>query len=170
MNSPISWRLGDWRLHLRPVRPDDEALWLQLMRSISWATRYQRGARRVEELSPEDRRGAVTLDPATQIAFVAVAERGDETMMVGINRGTLRAEGTWEFALMVLDDWQRRGVGRRLMHALIEALRERGAQVVEGDVLALNRNMLDFVVRLGFEIRPHPESRDIRRVVRGLSA
>ena len=36
------------------------------------------------------------------------------------------------------------------MIALMEALQERHGKVMEGDVLASNRNMLDFVARLGF--------------------
>ena len=76
--------------------------------------------------------------------------------------------GIWEFALVVLDAWQRRGVGRRLMIALMDSLQERGGKVLEGDVLASNRNMLDFVIRLGFESRSHPDQAHVKRVGRKL--
>ncbi|HKA43103.1 MAG TPA: GNAT family N-acetyltransferase [Burkholderiales bacterium] len=161
-------KLGDWTLELRPIRADDEALWLTLMKEMSWATRYKRGARRVEDLRPQDVRQAVAPDPVSEMALVALATRAGEARMVGVARAVQR-DGTWEFALVVLDEWQRRGVGRRLMHALLRALQERSARCVEGDVLASNRNMLDFVQRLGFRIAPHPESRSLKRVTRDIA-
>ncbi len=54
---------------IRAIRADDETLWLELMRDMSWATRYKRGARRVEDLNPEDARRAVSPDPAKEIAL-----------------------------------------------------------------------------------------------------
>lgn len=168
MNLRSSWKLGEWMLSIRAIQRDDEALWLQLMKEMSWATRYQRGARRLEDLNPEDARRAVSPDAATEIALVAVASREGEQKMAGDARAAEIRAGTWEFALVVLDSWQRRGVGRRLMIALMETLQERHGKVIEGDVLASNRNMLDFVTRLGFEIRPHPDQPNVKRVGRKL--
>ena len=54
------------------------------------------------------------------------------------------------------------------MIALIEALQERRGKAIEGDVLALNGNMLDFVTRLGFEIRSQPDQPYVKRVERNL--
>ena len=163
-----TWKLGDWTLSIRAIQHDDESLWLALMKDMSWATRYQRGAPRLEELKPEDAQRAVSPHPATEVALVALAARGSEEKMVGIARAARLGAETWEFALVVLDAWQRRGVGRRLMIALMESLPERQARVIEGDVLALNRNMLDFVARLGFDVRPHPDQANVKRVGRRL--
>src|SRR5262245_21593465 len=138
------------------------------MQNMSWATRYKRGARRPEELTPEDARRAVSPDPESEIALAAIGARGSELNMVGVARAARLRADTWEFALVVLDDWQRRGVGRRLMIAMMESLQERQAKIIEGDVLALNRNMLDFVARLGFEIRAHPDQPHVKRVGRRL--
>ena len=97
-----------------------------------------------------------------EIALVALAARPGEEKMAGIASATESGSRTWEFALVVLDTWQRRGVGRRLMIALMEALQERRGESIEGDVLALNRNMLDFVARLGFAIYPHPDQSHVK--------
>lgn len=153
---------------IRAIRREDEALWLELMKDMSWATRYKRGARRLEDLNPEDARRAVAPDPAREIAIIALAARGGEEKMAGVARAAKLDGGTWEFALVVLDTWQRRGVGRRLMIKLMEVLQECDGKVIEGDVLASNRNMLDFVARLGFEIRSHTEQPHVKRVSRKL--
>jgi acetyltransferase len=88
--------------------------------------------------------------------------------MAGVARGTRRSADEWVFTLVVLDEWQRRGVGRRLMRALMTDLEAHGARVIEGEVLASNRNMLEFVVRLGFSVQAHPERSQLKLVVRAL--
>ena len=168
MNLRNPWKLGESMLSIRPIRRDDEALWLELMNDMSWATRYMRGARKAEDLRAEDVRRAVSPDPAKEVVLVALAARDGKEKMAGVVRAVQLRAGTWEFALVVLDEWQRRGVGRRLMVALLEALQERQGKVIEGDVLASNRNMLDFVTRLGFEIRSHPDQPNVKRVGREL--
>ena len=135
---------------------------------MSWATRYNRGARRFEDLGAEDARRAVSPNPENEVALVALAARPGEERMAGIASATESGSGMWEFALVILDAWQRRGVGRRLMIALMQALQERKGESIEGDVLALNRNMLDFVARLGFEIDAHPGQPHVKRVGRKL--
>jgi acetyltransferase len=165
MNQAIVTQDG-WRLELRPIRAEDEALWLELMRSMSWGTRYKRGARRVEQLTPEDVRRAVNPDPHSELAFVAVAARGDVRSMAGVARGTLRDAYTCEFMLVVADAWQKRGLGTRLMQALMDEAARRGHPRIVGRVLATNGNMLDFVRALGFEVQDQPDTPAVKRVVR----
>ena len=51
------------------------------------------------------------------------------------------------------------------MYALIDDLRSRGCKELEGEVLATNRKMLDFVRRLGFVAAGHGDTTLIKRVV-----
>jgi len=60
-----------------------------------------------------------------------------------------------EFAIVVADAWQGRGLGRALLERLIAA-RERGYARMVGSVLAMNATMLSFVKRLGFASRRDP--------------
>jgi len=64
----------------------------------------------------------------------------------------------------VRDSYQRKGLGSKLMEALIQAARDRHVREIYGDVLAANTGMLRFAESLGFEILPGSEH-DIRRVV-----
>ncbi len=167
MNAEISWNLGDWAMTVRPIRSADEALWLELMRSMSWPTRYMRGARRFEDVGAEDARRAVTPNTADETVFVAIARKEDTVRMAGVARA-VRQDGIWSFALVVLDEWQRRGTGRRLMRTLFDELRSRGCTELEGEVLASNRNMLAFVQRLGFVVAAKGNTSLIKRVVLSL--
>ncbi len=49
-----------------------------------------------------------------------------------------------EFAVVVADAWQGRGVARMLMTRLIDCARARGLKRLEGTVLRSNHNMLKF--------------------------
>jgi acetyltransferase len=74
-----------------------------------------------------------------------------------------------EFALAVGDDWQKCGVGRKLMTALIECARMKGYRAVVGDVLSTNAKMFRLMTSLGFTIHPHPDDTAVKRVVKPLT-
>lgn len=60
-----------------------------------------------------------------------------ETVQIAVARYVTNPDGeTVEFALAVSDDWQRHGVGRKLMSALIDSARLKGYRAMVGDVLA----------------------------------
>jgi acetyltransferase len=150
---------------IRPIRKEDREGWLELMRSMSWATRFKRGARRAEELDEADIARAVDPRPGSEVAFVAIANAAPGCPMIGVARGTLRDGDRWDFTIVLLDAWQGRGIGSRLMRELIARLRAAGARRIEGEVLATNRDMLAFVGALGFTVEPHTAGAMVRRVV-----
>jgi acetyltransferase len=89
--------------------------------------------------------------------------------MIGSARYTLVPDGeSVEFALVVGDEWQRFGLGRRLMGALIDCARSKGYRSIVGDVLGNNPKMLRLMQGLGFEVQPHPEENTLKRVVKVL--
>jgi acetyltransferase len=65
-----------------------------------------------------------------------------------------------EFAVVVADDWQGRGVARMLMTRLIDCAKVAGLKRLEGTVLRGNHNMLKFTAALGFATRDNPEDRE----------
>jgi acetyltransferase len=71
-----------------------------------------------------------------------------------------------EFAVVVADQWQNRGVGTRLLCELMRAARSVGLRRLWGDILASNLRMLALMASLGFEIQPVPEDPLLRRAVR----
>ncbi|MFA6032797.1 MAG: GNAT family N-acetyltransferase, partial [Myxococcota bacterium] len=56
-----------------------------------------------------------------------------------------------EFAIVVADAWQKRGIGTRLMEALISHLKASGVKQISGSVLKNNPAMLKFIKQMGFE-------------------
>jgi acetyltransferase len=73
---------------------------------------------------------------------------------------------TCELGIVIADTWYKSGIAGLLMEALLRAARERGAQSIEGLVLAHNTEMLRFVRALGFDTQPVTEDRTTMRIVK----
>ena len=66
--------------------------------------------------------------------------------------------------IVVRDADQRKGIGTKLMNALIEAARDRHVREIHGTALAANPAMLRFSENLGFLISPGEEP-DFRKLL-----
>lgn len=156
---------------VRPIRPDDAPAWLRFLGRLSPPTRYKRAARRPERLTPEEIGKATDPDPASEIAYVAVTgAAGAAPDIIGVVRLMLRADRQGaEFALVVADRWQRKGVGEHLMRAALAVAAARGLAWIEGNILATNRGMIEFVQRLGFVVEASAPEGMVTHVVKRLA-
>ena len=69
---------------------------------------------------------------------------------------------------MIGDDWQRRGLGAKLMNKLIEAATEQGLEYIDGMVMGANQPMQALMTRLGFTNDRDADDPSMRRVWLGL--
>jgi acetyltransferase len=93
-----------------PTRPDDPGITQEFVRELSPEARYCRFMGAVGELTPRMLRRFVQIDHAREVALVAVATQAGWTRQLGKCRYALFAGGRdCEFAVAVLDAWQRRG-------------------------------------------------------------
>lgn len=89
--------------------------------------------------------------------------------MLGVARYMINPDGaSCEFATAVADAWHGHGIGHHLMEALMQVARDKGLRVMEGDVLAKNRGMIELAQGLGFEVVPNPEDPALKRMVKTL--
>lgn len=63
-----------------------------------------------------------------------------------------------EFAVMIEDGWQGKGIGAELMKRLIRIARQRGVDNIWGTVLAENTQMLALGKKMGFDIKSSPDA------------
>jgi acetyltransferase len=87
------------------------------------------------------------LDYDRELALVAL--HGGEFVAVGRYAPTPDGE-TAEFALVVADEWQGRGLGRILLERLREEARKAGYKALYGNIMEANHEMLELARRLGF--------------------
>jgi acetyltransferase len=144
-------------LHVRPIRPEDAELERAFVDGLSEQTRYFRFFYHLHELTPAMLARFTQVDYDRELALVAIDESGGKRAIVGVARYTRNPDReSAEFAVVVTDAWQNRGVGYRLMKRLIESARQRGLSRLEGTVLRANTNMLHFTDSLGFVTHDDP--------------
>jgi GNAT superfamily N-acetyltransferase len=130
----------------RPVRVDDEPLFVRLWPRLSPDTVYRRFHSPLQGLSRESVHHLVDVDHDQREAVVAVV--GGE--VVGVARYD-RAPGdpaAAEFAVLVEDAWQGMGLGRQLLAELTDLAARRGVTRLTATVQADNDRMLWLLRRL----------------------
>jgi acetyltransferase len=154
---------------LRPIRPEDTQLEQDFVRGLSLESRRFRFMSGLAELTPELLIRFTQLDYDRELALIALTRIDGKDVELGVARyiGDSDMVGC-EFAVVVADAWQKRGIASLLMRALIGAARSRGFARMHGDVLADNVRMLGWMSRLGFEVVAHPEDAGLRLVTLSL--
>ena len=105
---------------------------------------------------------------AEALIIVYEGERDEEE--VGVARFVIDSDRNGcEFAVVVADEWQERGLGKKLMQALISHANSRGIKRIHGSVLRNNSDMLQFVKGLGFEVAADPDDSSVLLVNKYLS-
>lgn len=153
------------RFLLRGILPADFERARSFLGELSFGTRYFRFGRGDFRYPDDELRRLCSPDPLHREHLVVIAGEPDVQTMVGSARYVVSDDGReGEFTIVVLDGWQRHGLGQRLMRALLARAQQRGLRRLHGQILGSNRRMLDFVERLGFTIDPASRTQPIRRV------
>jgi acetyltransferase len=150
-------------VEIRAIRPEDEQLWSEMIASLSRETVEYRFFGPVREITKAMLVRYCHIDYDSEIALVAI---GSGPRMLGVASVAVDRPGgdEAEFAIVVRDDCQNKGIGTRLMNALIDAARDKYIRKIEGHVLAANGPMLRFCESLGFAVLPADEP-DMRQVI-----
>lgn len=92
-----------------------------------------------------------------ELALVAVHGKGAARKVIAVGRlNRLHGCNDAEFAVLVSDAWQGRGLGTHLLEALVRIGRAEKMSRITGTVLAANLAMLDLCRRLGFQLKRDP--------------
>jgi acetyltransferase len=163
-------RLADGTdIELRPIRPQDREIEANFVRNLSPSAKYFRFMETLRELTPEMLERFTKIDYARELALIALAKVGGKEVEIAVARYVMNPDGeSCEFAIVVADAWQGKGIGTRLMTLLLESARARGLRIMEGDVLAENTAMVTMVKNLGFTVEHFADDGSVCRVTRAL--
>jgi acetyltransferase len=154
-------------VHVRSVRADDAPLLAGFVRGLSAASRYARFHAGIRELSARELDRITHFDRRVELALLAV-ELGDQgrEIVLGEARYAPFADdpGQREFGIAVADEVRGRGIGTRLLRALIAHAERAGAFALVGDLVRDNLPMLGLAHKLGFELQRHPDDARLQRV------
>lgn len=160
------WQLADGaNIKIRPIRPEDADIEQSFVRELSPQSKYFRFMQGLNELTQEMLVRFTQLDYSRELALIAVLENHEQETELGVARYVMNPDGeSCEFALVIADKWQNKGIGSHLMSALIEAASQRGIDKMMGEILSNNFNMLKLTEKLGFTIESTPDDPGIKTV------
>src|SRR4249920_4165931 len=103
---------------IRPISAADLALEQEFVEGLSASTGYQR-LMSARHLSLEELRHLTDIDPERELALIATTLVEDRERQIGVARYVKEPRSSdAEFAIVLSDDWQRRGLGSRLLATL----------------------------------------------------
>lgn len=149
-----SWAIDGHALRVRPIRPEDGARLQAFYAQATPADMRLRFFLSRREVPRSELARYCQIDYEREMTFVAL----DGERIAGEVRAVCDPDNQEaEFALQVATDWQRRGLGRRLMEKLLAYLRAHGTVVVAGQCLQENKGMVVLARSLGFTTQMAPE-------------
>jgi acetyltransferase len=149
-------RIHGVELTIRPIRPEDEPLMVEFHRTLSDRSVYLRyfGLLSLRERTLHERlRRVCFIDYDREIALVADLKQHDNKhQILGVGR-LVKEHGMneAEFALLVSDGWQGKGLGTELLKLLVQIGRKEHLQRIIGYVAADNIVMKRISEDAGFD-------------------
>jgi acetyltransferase len=155
---------------LRPLLPEDADLVIALGKALSSQSLYQRFLNGGIKQNPRLLEQLVNVDFARDLALIATTTFAGEEMPIGVARYARLADDpdTAEIAITVADAWHGRGIGKRLLHTLVDHAASKCVARLTGDVLATNTAMLGVARASGFRVTFHPDGGHLRLITLAL--
>ena len=151
---------GGLGLFIRPIKPEDAPLLVDLFHSLSERSIYYRFFSPLKSLPPEMLARFTQLDYDRDMALVAFDQTHLAEKMLGVARFMGYPGGkSGEIAVAVGDAWHGKGVGATLLKRLLMIAKERGMESLGGPVLEENTQMLTLARKFGFRVSRHPGER-----------
>jgi RimJ/RimL family protein N-acetyltransferase len=141
-------RLADGsRMTIRPIEPSDKSLIAAAFARLSEESRYRRFFTPLRELAARQLAYLTEVDHHDHEALVAIDARSGSC--TGVSRFVRATDEVAEIALVVVDRWQRLGLGTALLERLAERALAEGITRFTAIVLAENRDAIALLQRLG---------------------
>lgn len=147
-------------LTMSPVLKTDRGFFERGLEELSLESKFSRFGQGVSSLSEHELDYLTDVDQRHHVAWGAAI--GDEA--AGAGRYIVDDQGGAEVAVTVLDQMQRRGVGRALFEALVAVARADGVHEIYFEALADNEAVMGLVS--GIEVTPFVTDGVIERRIR----
>ncbi|UCE44509.1 MAG: bifunctional acetate--CoA ligase family protein/GNAT family N-acetyltransferase [Candidatus Bathyarchaeota archaeon] len=160
------WKLRDGRpVLLRPIKPEDEPLWLEMFRNFSEESIRYRFFNVIKDTPHEMRVRYCNIDYDREMAIVAELSEGEERKILGVVRLNVEPDGkTGEIAVIVADPWQGLGLGSKMVDYIIEICKDMGLERVYGLMLKNNQRAIALMKKMGFTTE-YPDQDTVKTVL-----
>lgn len=140
---------------LRPIRPEDEPMWLELLGSCSKESIYHRFRYDFYFDSHKVASQFCFIDYDREIAIVAEHEKEDGTKeLIGVGRLIADPDvEVMEYAILITDTWQKKELGFTLTNYCLDIAKGRGIKKLAAETTRDNKPMISVFRKLNFKIR-----------------
>jgi acetyltransferase len=148
------WKLRDGRsVLLRPIKPEDEPLWLEMFQNFSKQSIRYRFFQIIRDTPHEVRVRYCNIDYDREIAIVAELTEEGRRKILGVVRLIVEPNGkTGEIAFIVADPWQGLGLGTKMVDYMIEICKDRALERIYGIMLPDNHRAIRLMKKMGFQV------------------
>jgi acetyltransferase len=137
---------------LRPIKPEDEPLWLEMFQNFSDESVHNRFFYMIRDTPHTVRARYCDIDYSREIAIVA--ELKERRQILGVVRLTIDVnQKTGEVAFIVADPWQGLGLGSQMVDYMIEICKNIELETVYALMLPDNYRAIRFLKKRDFTIR-----------------
>ena len=154
---------------LRPIKPEDEPLWLEMLGSCSRDSIYSRFRYFFQWESHEVATRYCYIDYDREIAIVAEMEKEGNRKLVGVGRLVADPDHeVVEYAILIIDEWQNKDLGNILTDYCLEIAGKWGLKKIMAQTTKDNHRMISVFKKRGFEIKPD-KSTNIVEVIKEIN-
>ncbi len=136
---------------LRPIKPEDEPLWLEMFQSFSEEAIRYRFFQLIKDTPHEVRVRYCNIDYDREIAIVAEILEAGKKKLLGVSRLSIEPDGkSGEIAFIISDYWQGLGLGTKMVDYTLDIAKEMGVENVYAIMLPDNYRALSLTKKMGF--------------------
>ncbi|MCW3996165.1 MAG: bifunctional acetate--CoA ligase family protein/GNAT family N-acetyltransferase [Candidatus Bathyarchaeota archaeon] len=150
----VLWSLKNGQeVLLRPIKPEDEPLWLEWFQSLSEESIRYRFFQMLKDTPHEVRVRYCNIDYDREIALVAEIVENGKRKILGVSRVSIEPDGkSGEMAFIVSDYWQGLGLGTKMVDYTLDIAKEKGLESIYAIMLPDNYRALSLTKKMGFNI------------------
>jgi acetyltransferase len=138
---------------LRPIKPEDEPLWLEMFQNFSDESVHNRFFYMIRDTPHVVRVRYCDINYSREIAIVAELTE-ERRRILGVVRLTIDVDQkTGEVAFIVADPWQGLGLGSQMVDYMIGICKDIGLQTVYALILPDNYRAIRFLKKRDFTIQ-----------------
>lgn len=147
---------------IRPIRPEDEPMMVDFHSRVSDESSYLRYFSTMKLIQRTQHSRLVRVchvDYDRDMALVVTRQKEDETHeIVAAGRITkLHGDNEAEFSMLIADDWQRHGIGTKMLEELVRIGRDEKLERITAHILRENTGMIHVSKKLGFTVVPEDD-------------
>lgn len=154
------YKLADGKsITIRSVSSQDENMQQAFAPNLVFLSKHFRYMENFNQLKPENLLKFSSINDDHEMVLIAIYKHQDKESIIGLARYAINPnEEDCEFALLVAENWQHKGIGSILMSSLLRAAQKKELKTMIGLAPSNNTNMLQFAKKFDFLISDSDET------------